>query len=173
MTGNKGATVAIAGLTSSWASGEDREDERRFLAVGQFQAGPALERLRAVDADVRVVMLHHPLESLQREDERSLLRDLSGACDVLLRGHLHQTELKVTVDPDWGFVALAAGSAYETQWTKNGYLLVRASVADADVRFKINARRWAIDGNFFAADTTTYYQGRNNGIFELDLPRRL
>jgi predicted phosphodiesterase len=169
--GQGGATAAIAGLTSSWASGEDHEDEHRYLAVGEFQTKSAMDALRKIDADIRFVLMHHPLEALLPEDERALSRDLRGTCDVLLRGHLHKTKLNVTADPDWGFATLAAGSAYETKWTKNGYLLGRATMTTSRIELKVKARRWAGDGDFFGADTTTYRQGRNDGILELGFPR--
>lgn len=167
VVGKGGGTAAIAGLTSSWASGEDREDERRFLAIGDFQARPAMDALRKMDADIRIVLMHHPLEALQRQDERAFDRALRGVCDILLRGHLHETNLKLTADPDWGFATLAAGSAYETQWSKNGYLLARATIMDSQIELKVKARKWAQDGEFFGADTSTYFQGRNDGVFAL------
>jgi hypothetical protein len=171
VTGAGGATVAVAGLTSCWASGEDREDQLRYLTVGRFQTRPALEALKQIPADVRIVMLHHPLECLQLQDERALKGDPRGACDILLRGHLHDNVLNVTSDPDRGLATLAAGSAYETEWTRNGYLLTRANIHDRRVVLMVSARRWSAEGAFFCADVGTYFQGRNTGILELELSR--
>ncbi len=169
--GKGGATVAVAGLTSSWAAGEDGEDSKRYLAVGDFQMRPALESLRNMEADIRVVMLHHPLDSLHLRDEHALRNELCNTCDVILRGHLHNTDITSTTNPDWQHVTLAAGSAYETVWTMNGYLLARATVASSRIDFNVCARRWSPQGEFFGADTTTYKTGRDNGSFSLTVQR--
>src|SRR5205085_3218073 len=59
----RGIKVGILQLNSSWASGED--EERGRLLVGKVQVSRALEE--ASGADLRIGLVHHPLEDYLRE----------------------------------------------------------------------------------------------------------
>ena len=60
---------------------------------------------------LRIVLMHHPLPELA--DGASARRLLSDRADLVLRGHLHQTEVVEWIDPDRRLRELASGSLYE------------------------------------------------------------
>jgi len=55
--------------------------------------------------------MHHPLHELA--DGASVKRLLADRADLVLRGHLHQTEVVEWIDPDRRLRELASGSLYE------------------------------------------------------------
>jgi hypothetical protein len=105
-----GFPIHVVGLDTAWICGDDSDIGR--LLVTENQAGRHLadERGEALPG-LRIALMHHPWHELA--DGSSAKRMLSEHADLVLRGHLHQTELTEWIDPDRRLRELATGSLYE------------------------------------------------------------
>ncbi len=162
-----GVEVAVLQLSSAWTSGTDDE---KGLLVGLSQARLALEE--AADANLRIVLVHHPLDDLRAFD-RTPLRALLGSGDVhfLLRGHLHRTETSQLVSPDGSFVELAAGAAYTSDRWPRRHLLSEVDFAAGEAR--VHLFRYSDEGKGFWARDTLAYENVPDGLWTLPLDRTL
>jgi len=157
--------VAVLGLNSAWLSAGD--EDRGRLALGERQVRQALEASR--DADMRIVLLHHPFEWLRefdRDDCEALLMD---GCDFILHGHLHRTGLLSLKTPDAGAMLIAAGACYETREYPNGYNWARLDLTTGQGTIYLRTysdRR----GGFWTKDAQTY-KNVPNGEFAFVLPQ--
>jgi len=89
--------VHIIGLNTAWLCGDDADKGHLLLTENQLgthlttDSGDALPGLR-------IVLLHHPLSDLA--DTSSSKRLLATHADLVLRGHLHETEVVEWIEPD-------------------------------------------------------------------------
>jgi len=102
--------IQIIGLDTAWLCGDDADPGRLLLTENQVgrhltdATGKSLPGLR-------IALLHHPLHEVA--DGGPAKRLLSDHADLVLRGHLHQTELVEWIDPVRRIRELASGSLYE------------------------------------------------------------
>ncbi len=102
--------VHVIGVDTSWLCGDDADKGHLLLTENQLgthltsESGDALEGLR-------IVLMHHPISDLA--DASSSKRLLAKHADLVLRGHLHETEVVEWIEPDRRLRELAAGSLYE------------------------------------------------------------
>jgi hypothetical protein len=102
--------IHIVGLDTAWLCGDDADTGRLLLTenqVGRHLTGANGDPLPGL----RIVLMHHPLHELA--DGLHARRLLAEHADLVLRGHLHQTEVVEWIDPDSRLRELAAGSLYE------------------------------------------------------------
>ena len=102
--------IHIAGLDTSWLSGDDADTGRLLLTENQVASHLTNARGDALPG-LRVALMHHPWHELA--DGTSAKRQLSDHVDIVLCGHLHQTEVSEWIDPDRRLRELAVGSLYE------------------------------------------------------------
>jgi predicted phosphodiesterase len=103
-------SIHIVGLDTGWLCGDDADKGRLLLTENQAAnhlTTPSGEPL----SGLRIVLLHHPLSELA--DASSAKRLLATHADLVLRGHLHETEVVEWLEPDRRLRELAAGSLYE------------------------------------------------------------
>jgi len=164
-----GIEVAILQLNSAWASGLAEEKGR--LLVGMHQLEEALAE--ASRSPMRIALLHHPLDYLADGDAGALRGRLKarGGAHFLLRGHLHESEIELSANPDGKMVELAAGAVYaDTKWPKRFFL------AEADLdqgTATIDLLTYSDKGaGFWSADTLSY-ESLKDGRFTFALPSEL
>lgn len=90
-------------------------DDHSKLYIGRRCLESALEELHARAADLTVALLHHPLDWLSGFERANVKASLQGNIDVILRGHLHETDVESVVSANGGALHLAAGAAYQTR----------------------------------------------------------
>jgi predicted phosphodiesterase len=102
----RGVPVHVVGLDTAWLCGETNESGLLRLTddpVGRLLSGPD---------GFRLVLMHHPFHDLA--DGAACRRLLAQQrAHLVLRGHLHETELTTWADPDQQLRTLAAGCLYE------------------------------------------------------------
>lgn len=128
------------------------------MAVATTEDGAPLPGLR-------LALMHHPLHELA--DGTECRRLLAGHVDLLLRGHLHETEVETWADPDRQVRQLAAGCLYEgdraDRYPNAGLLITLGLDTDgrllqADLRF----RAWSPRGGHWH-DDDSLYEGSRQG----------
>lgn len=102
--------VGVLPINTSLFCADDSDHEN--LWIGRRCIDGALDALQVANVDLSVALLHHPLSFLH-SGERSGIRDrLQRTVDMVLRGHLHETDIQSVVNSSGAALHLAAGSAY-------------------------------------------------------------
>ncbi|MFV8750659.1 metallophosphoesterase [Nannocystaceae bacterium ST9] len=104
-----GVRVGVASICSAWLSGHD--DAKGRLVVGERQVRQLVDELRDGDAQLRVALLHHPIEWLREAEGDTIQRLLRNEFDVILHGHQHKPKA-VTVVHGRDTVESGAGATY-------------------------------------------------------------
>lgn len=155
----RGVEVGIAALNSAWrATGRPNDADCGSLLLGERQVELAAETIK--DCKVKIALMHHPLNWLAARDYQHVQRAIARNFDVLLHGHVHETEGVSLVAPHNNLIVCGAGCLYQSREYFNGY-----SIIDIDLQtntFKQEAREYYSARNCF--DQTARYN--NNGIFE-------
>ncbi len=86
----RGTTVGIASLNSAWRSTGIGEQERGTLLVGDLQARTAVDQI--IDCDIRLIVVHHPLEWLAEFDRKEVRREFERAGAIVMTGHEHESD---------------------------------------------------------------------------------
>jgi tetratricopeptide (TPR) repeat protein/predicted phosphodiesterase len=132
------------------------DDDHAKLLIGRRALEPALEQLRALKADLNVAFIHHPLDWLSDVDESNIRASLQANVDVLLRGHLHKSDVESTVSASGGYLHIAAGAAYQTRKWPNRALYGTfdgAAVTVFPIRYEDQPREvWVVDPSVFPED---------------------
>jgi formylglycine-generating enzyme required for sulfatase activity len=146
-----GQRFALLGLNSAWLSSDDNELGR--LALGERQVRQALEA--SSDADLRIALLHHPLDWLREFDRNDCEDLLMEGCRFILHGHLHRTGLLSLKTPDARTMIIAAGACYDTRQYPNSYNWVQFDTETG--RGTIYLRTYSDRrGGFWTKDAQTY-----------------
>jgi predicted MPP superfamily phosphohydrolase len=111
-----GETIGILGLNSAWMSGRNKDasgeiDDYGRLVIGEPQIHDALTKLET--CRLRIVVLHHPFEWLERSDRNRVEERLMDQSHLILRGHEHTPNLSVVTGPTGNCVIIPAGAAYD------------------------------------------------------------
>jgi tetratricopeptide (TPR) repeat protein/predicted phosphodiesterase len=108
----EGCRVGVLCLNSALFCQDDSDHEK--LWIGRRCLEPAIESLQALNANLRVALVHHPLDWLSGHERSNIRTSLETSIDVLLRGHLHETEAQEVVSGRGNLLHVAAGAAYQT-----------------------------------------------------------
>jgi len=106
--------IAVLPLNTALFCLNDDADHAKLL-VGRRCLDQPLEDLKKCGADLSVALLHHPLEWLSDIERANVKTGLHAFADVVLWGHLHETEVESVVPAGGGALHLAAGAAYQTR----------------------------------------------------------
>lgn len=145
--------VYVIGLDSAWLAGDDNDNGKLMLTDAQVgrlassAAGDALDGLR-------VALVHHPLEQLA--DGAVCRRLLSERVDLLLRGHLHDTDPSTWKDPTRELRELAAGCLFEHDRYSSACHVITATcdVRGRPVAYDLHLRAWSPKGSHWFADNS-------------------
>ena len=146
----RGRRLHLAGLDSAWMACDDTD--RGKLLLGRYQLTQTVETEQAEGADWRIALLHHPWDCLAEFDLEPSRSAIHQHCDLVLRGHLHQTrpERVSRPDPARGCLELAAGCLYESNDFPNAFQWIELTPAGKRVRVLFRAwlhNSWTIDRN--------------------------
>ncbi|MFL5385818.1 MAG: tetratricopeptide repeat protein [Longimicrobiaceae bacterium] len=148
-----GAKLGVLPLNSALFCQGD--DDHAKLLIGRRALEPALEQLRELKADLNVALVHHPLEWLSNVEESNIRRALEKNTDLILRGHLHNTDVQSTASASGGILHLAAGAAYQTRKWPNRALYStfdRGAVTIFPIRYEDEPEAWVVDPSVFPDD---------------------
>ena len=160
--------VALLGLNSAWSSASD--SDFGHLLLGERQVREALERSH--QADLRIAVLHHPLDWLLEPDRSWSQRLLVDECHFVLHGHSHRGgSVRTRMAGSRGMV-ITAGACHETRRYRNRYNIVRLDLETG--QGAVYARAYADErGGVWAKDVLTYgngTEGKAGFSFQVGLP---
>lgn len=137
--------VGVATLNSAWrATGRANDEDCGSLLVGERQVELAGAQIK--NCNVKIAMMHHPMNWLSARDFQHVQRAVARNFDVLLHGHVHETEGMSLVSPHNNLIVCGAGCLYQSREYFNGY-----SIIDFDM-----------SGNIFRQEAREYYGARNS-----------
>ncbi|HEY9798718.1 MAG TPA: SIR2 family protein [Leptolyngbyaceae cyanobacterium] len=168
-----GKRVALLGLNSALMAGRKKETEEieeinddGKLIVGEPQLYDALNRITS--CDVRIAVLHHPLELLA-EFERGLITQRlqnNYGCHFLLCGHQHKAQAYQVTGTTGNCVIIPAGSSYSNRDYHNGYNFVHLDFATS--KGIVYLRCWSHIRNEWITETEL----ADNGQQSFSLPEK-
>jgi predicted phosphodiesterase/tetratricopeptide (TPR) repeat protein len=146
--------IGILPLNSALFSQDDADHAK--LLIGRRSLGAAVEQLAKLDVDVRIGLLHHPLEWLSDIERSNIKQTLHQHLDFILRGHLHENEIEQVIAVSGSALHLAAGAAYQTRRYPNRALYVSVNGNAATVlpiRYEDAPQEvWVVDPSLFPDD---------------------
>jgi tetratricopeptide (TPR) repeat protein/predicted phosphodiesterase len=130
------------------------EHDHSKLWIGRLQLEQAARRLGELQPDLRVAIIHHPLDWLAPQEMGAIRKALGDSVDIVLRGHLHESDLERVFSQGVSTLTLATGAAYQTRAWPNKALY--ASVRGAELRLTpiryadAPERKWVSDDGVLA-----------------------
>ena len=157
----RGCRIGVLCLNSAFFCQDDNDHEK--LWIGRRCLGPAIEKLQVLKADLRVALVHHPLDWLSGYERSNIRASLETSVDSLLRGHLHETEApRVGVSRRGELLHVAAGAAYQTRRWPNRALYAtfeNEHLMIFPIRYEDRPREvWTVDPSVFPE--APGYEGR-------------
>ena len=159
-----GKQIALLGINSAWMCGRPDDagkiDDRNRVLVGEPQIHSPLDEMKS--ADIRIAVLHHPLDWLAEFDRERIEDRLEGACHFVLHGHQHRPRVRVTRGT-WGdCIVIPAGACYNRRVAEhprynNAYNLVHLDLDTG--QGTVFLRRWNDTRTEWAKDTETHPEG--------------
>ena len=115
--------IGIIGLNSVWCS-YGRNDDLNNLFLSEIQVFSALDKIE--DCDLKIALVHHPLNWIHEGERRSIENKLYNQCDFILHGHKHESNIIELRSADGDVIIIPAGALYlgrDIYWT-NSYNVV-------------------------------------------------
>ena len=111
--------IALLGLNSAWICGrnKDKIGDKGFVIVGEPQIHGILEGIS--DADLKIVVLHHPFDWLTEFDCNRIETRIMQGCDFILRGHQHKPKVEIASGTSGDCVIIPAGASYNRRISEN------------------------------------------------------
>jgi hypothetical protein len=157
----------LIGLDSAWLAGDDNDAGKLRLTDDQVMRLATDDQGKPLEG-LRIALVHHPLDDLA--DGAECRRLLADHVDLLLRGHLHQSEPNEWADPERRLRQVAAGCLYEghsADQYPNACTVVEIGLdAQGDSgcrprRYQLRFRGWSSRGHWY--DDNSLYPGTKDG----------
>ena len=158
--------VHLVGLDTAWLCGNDADSGRLRVTDEQVM------RLLTDDdglslPGLRLVLMHHPLHDLADGDRVRQL--LAEHADLVLRGHLHATEVSIWADPSRSLRQLAAGCLYEGHRADRGLnacqvVTLTLGADGRPRRVEVRLRRFSPEGGHWFDDDGLYPESQHGRV---------
>lgn len=123
-----GLNVGIVCVDSAWRSSGKGDVERGKIYVGAYQIQKLYINIK--HCDVKICMMHHPIDWLENCERLEVEKELSNF-DIVLRGHVHEEDLKQVIRKNMKTVYSTAGKLYPLDYANgraidgyNGYSIL-------------------------------------------------
>jgi len=152
----RGVRIGILPLNSALFCQGDDDHEK--LWIGRRCLDVALGQLQALGSQINVALVHHPLEWLDSVERSNIRAELLAKVDVILRGHLHETDVESVVGASGAALHVAAGASYQTRRWPNRALYATLEgdhLTVFPIRYEDQPREvWTVDPSLFPSDPT-------------------
>jgi tetratricopeptide (TPR) repeat protein/predicted phosphodiesterase len=146
-----GVRLGVMTINSALFCADDHDHAK--LWIGRRALEGPLAELASSDVHLRMALMHHPLEWLSDLERPNIRAKLTDAVDVLLRGHLHETDVEYAATPNGGMVQLAAGASYQTRLWPNRAMYVTVDATKLrifPIRYEDTPTEiWTVDPSVF------------------------
>jgi predicted phosphodiesterase len=129
------------------------KDDHARLWIGRRCLDDAVEHMNRLDAALKIALLHHPFEWLNDTERSNIKTKLQANVDIILRGHLHETDVEHVAGVTGAALHMAAGAAYQTRKWPNRALYGEAEhgrVRVFPIRYEDQPHEvWTVDPGVF------------------------
>jgi predicted phosphodiesterase len=138
------------------------DDDHTKLWIGRRCLDAALDLIPPLQPHLKIALLHHPLDWLHDAERTNIKSKLAASVDLVLRGHLHDSEAEVVSTMNGGSLHLAAGATYQTRMWPNRALY--GSFEDGEIRVlpiryeDSPGEVWTVDPSLFPRESG--YEGQ-------------
>ena len=161
----RGHKVGVIPINSAFFAVDDYDHAK--LLIGRRCLDAALVELSKLGADLNIALMHHPLDWLSEVESANIRSALQAKVNVILRGHLHETDVELAVSPGGQCIRCAAGAAYQTRKFPNRaayHTVENGALTFFPIRYEdIPQPVWTVDPSLFP-EKTAY-----EGVFPLRL----
>ena len=123
------ANIGVVCINSAWRSTGIGSAEKRTMIVGRKQIIDGFESIQT--ADIKLCVMHHPLDWLIDEDKTAIEKCISGF-DFVLNGHIHETDTKVYTSYNGQTIYNTCGKFDNSSDIYNGYTLISINPYNKD-----------------------------------------
>lgn len=138
-----GIKIGLACVDSAWRSSGDGISERGHLYIGLKQVQELYADIEG--ASLKICLLHHPVEWMEECERLEIERELSKF-DIVLSGHIHETDLKQTLRRKIKTIYSTAGKIYPLDYVAgraqdgyNGYSILNIRYDEAECSIFLRA----------------------------------
>ncbi len=157
-----GKKIAFLGINSAWMCGRHKDtngevDDDGYVLVGEPQIHQPLKDIS--DADIKIVILHHPFEWLSEFDRRHIKERLINECDFILNGHQHTPDARQISKNNGFYIHISTGASYADRISKDPLFINAYNLVHLDFETKqgiVFLRRWSDRQNTWLEDTDTH-----------------
>lgn len=170
-----GKEIALLGFNSALMCGRRRDenneiDDKGKLMVGEHQVYDSLRKNQ--DADLRIVVMHHPFDWLTEQDFNRVEIRLKQEAHFILYGHQHRPKVTIETGTTGDCIIIPAGASYDRRTAaypqyNNAYNFVHLDFANN--KGAVYLRCWSDRLNKWREDIDAY----KNGCFDFPLPNGL
>jgi len=129
------------------------DDDHAKLWIGRRCLDTAVEELKRLGPALKIALIHHPLDWLHDAERSNIRTALQSNVDIILRGHLHETDVEAVAGIMGNALHMAAGAAYQTRRWPNRALYANIQDGRVEVfpiRYEDQPREiWTIDPSVF------------------------
>jgi predicted phosphodiesterase len=129
----EGLKVGVAGFNSAWSCAGPEDDRTVWLAA-EWQFNTARTRLK--EADLRIGLIHHPVDWLNSADRDVATKRISTDFHFWLHGHAHNA----WVTPTQSHITIAAGAVGADTSEEFGVNLVRLDLQQQNGGVELHKR---------------------------------
>jgi 3',5'-cyclic AMP phosphodiesterase CpdA/Tfp pilus assembly protein PilF len=161
-----GKDIALMGFNSALMCGRRRDennkiDDKGKLIVGEHQVYEPLRKNQ--DADIRIVVLHHPFDWLTEQDCLRIENRLKQKAHFILCGHQHRPKVTIETGTEGDCILIPAGASYERRKAadpqyNNAYNFVHLDFENQ--KGEVFLRCWSDRQNHWREDIDAYKDGR-------------
>ena len=156
-----GRKIELLGINSAWMCARHKDEagefsDQGYLCIGEPQIYESLEKTS--DSDIKIAVLHHPLDWLTPFDLSRNEVHLKRKCNFILHGHAHKPGASAIRDNFGYYITIPAGACYDRSMPSNSaytysYNYVHLDF-DTDKGF-VFLRRWSDLNRIWRKDDET------------------
>lgn len=114
-------TIGIVCINSAWRSTGVGHSEKGKMVIGRKLIMDGFESINT--ADIKICMMHHPLDWLVEEDEIAIQKCINQY-DIVLNGHIHETSTKIYTSYNGQTLFNTCGKFDNSSDIYNGYSVI-------------------------------------------------
>ena len=125
----KETSFGVVCINSAWRSTGSGPSEKGKMVIGRKLIIDGFESIKT--ADIKICLMHHPLDWLVDEDEIAIQKCINQF-DIVLNGHIHETSTKIYTSYNGQAIFNTCGKFDKSSDIYNGYSLISINPYNKD-----------------------------------------
>jgi len=168
-----GRKIKLLGINSAWMCARHKDEagefsDQGYLCIGESQIYDSLENIS--DSDIKIAVLHHPLDWLAPFDSSRNEVHLKRKCNFILHGHAHKPGASAVRDNFGYYITIPAGACYDRSMSANSDYTYSYNYVHLDFdtdKGIVFPRRWSDLNRVWRKDDETF--STTNGEFRFSI----